>query len=184
MEFPGNPKLETDRLILRKLDITDTEDVYEYAKNSEVTQYVLWETHQSIEDSHEFINWTLERIKKDKVGDWGIQLKETNKIIGTIGFSEFNVQHLCGSIGYTLSKDYWGQGITTEALKMIIRYAFERMNVNRIEAVHFIGNEASGRVMEKAGMQFEGVIRQKVFAKGTFWDVKQYGIVKADYNRK
>ncbi len=65
----------------------------------------------------------------------------------------------------------------TEAVRRLIRFGFEEMKLNRIEAVHAIENEASGKVMQKAGMSFEGVLRQRMFAKGRFCDVKQYAAV-------
>lgn len=181
LKFRGNPALETERLILRKLEIADAKDVFEYARNPEVTKYMTWETHKSIEDAEGFINWTLERYKKDEAGEWGIELKETGRIIGAMGFVQLDLQNSCGVLGYALSKDYWGKGIMTEAVRRLIRFCFEEMKLNRIEAIHASENEASGRVMQKAGMSFEGLLRQKMYAKGRFWDVKQYAILKEDW---
>lgn len=71
----------------------------------------------------------------------------------------------------------------TEAVQRMIRFAFEEMGLNRIEAVHIPENRDSGKVMQKAGMAFEGLIRQKLFAKGKLWDVMQYAIVKEDWSK-
>jgi len=175
-----NPILETERLLLRKLRISDDRDIFEYAKNPEISRYVTWETHKSIEDARAFITWNLERYDKGEIGEWGIELKETGRIIGSIGFVELDTVNFCGTVGYALSKKYWGKGIMTEAVKRIIGFAFEEMGLNRVEAVHIPENEASGRVMQKAGMLYEGLLRQRMFAKGRFWDLKQYAIVKDD----
>lgn len=80
-----NPTLETERLILRKLKISDDKDIFEYAKDPEVSRYVTWEPHKSIEDARAFINWNLERYNKGEIGEWAIELKETGRVIGSIG---------------------------------------------------------------------------------------------------
>jgi [ribosomal protein S5]-alanine N-acetyltransferase len=179
--FKGTPELETERLVLRKLTLQDDEDVFAYASDDEVTRYVTWGSHQSIEDSRKYINFILGRYENDRVGEWGIELKETGRLIGAMGFVNLDIQNSCRGIGYVLSKDYWGTGVMTEALKRIIQFSFEDMKLNRIEAVHAVENGASGKVMQKAGMSYEGLIRQKLFAKGCFNDVKQYAIVKSDW---
>ena len=181
LKFFGTPTLETERLILRKLEISDAQDVFEYAKHPEVARYLTWEAHKSVEDAKGFINWAIEKYKKDESGEWGIELKENGRIIGAMGFVHLDLQNSCGEIGYALSKEYWGMGVMTEAVSRLIRFGFQEMKLNRIEAVHFYGNEASGKVMQKAGMSFEGLLRQKMFVKGKFWDVKQYAIIKEEW---
>jgi ribosomal-protein-alanine N-acetyltransferase len=184
LKYLGNPTLDTERLVLRRLDITDVNDVFDYAKHPEVAKYVTWEAHKSIEDAKGFISWILGRYKNDEAGEWGIELKETGRIIGAMGFVGLDLQNSCGTIGYALSKEYWGKGIMTEAVTRLLSFGFNDMELNRIEAFHAVENEASGKVMQKSGMQFEGILRQKMFAKGKFWDVKQYSIVKGDWLTK
>lgn len=181
LKFCGNPTLETERLILRKLGISDAQDVFEYARYPEVARYTTWDAHKSVEDAKAFIIWTLERYKRDKAGEWGIELKKTGRLVGAMGFVQLDLPNSLGSIGYVLSKEYWGKGIMTEAVRRLIYFGFEEMKLNRIEAVHIPENEASGRVMKKAGMSFEGLLRQRLFSKGKFWDVKQYSIIKKDW---
>ncbi len=108
-KFLNNPTLETERLILRKFDIPDAQDVFEYAKHPEVTKYMTWETHRSVEDSKGYIHWALERYEKDEAGEWGVELKETGRIIGAMGFVQLDLPNFCGAIGYALSKEYWGK---------------------------------------------------------------------------
>jgi [ribosomal protein S5]-alanine N-acetyltransferase len=182
LNFLGYPVLETERLILRRLKTSDAQDMFEFAMHRDVSKYVSWEPHESIERAEKFIKSTIEHYDNDESGELGMELKENGKLIGSMGFVKFNPQDLCGEIGYTLSRDYWGKGIMTEAVKCIIRFAFEEMKINRIEAVHFSENEASGRVMQKAGMSFEGLLRQRRFAKGRYWDLKYYAILKSDWN--
>ena len=101
-----------------------------------------------------------------------------------MGFGKLDRLNSCGHIGYVLAEDYWGQGLITEAIKRIIQFGFENIQLNRIEAVHFMENEASGGAMAKSGMLYEGTIRNGIFAKGKFWDVKQYAIIKDDLAKK
>ena len=182
--FIGNPTLETERLVLRTFETTDAEDVFEYAGQPVVSRYLTWYPHQSISDAADYINLVRERIKKDEAGEWGIQLKEMGRIIGAIGFVNFDQKNSCAELGYVISDQYWGQGIMPEAIKCVIRFAFDKMNLQRIEAVHYLENETSGRAMQKAGMRYEGLLRSKIFAKDKFWDVKLYAITKSDLQNR
>lgn len=183
-KFLGNPLLATNRLILRKFTVEDAMDVFEYAREPEVARYVTWDAHKSIGDSINFINWTLDRYDSDEAGEWAIEYRETGRIIGGMGFVQIDTVNSCGAIGYVLSKEYWGKGLMTEAVKRLIRFGFEEMGLNRIEAVHIPENVASGKVMQKAGMFYEGLLKQKMYAKGRYWDVKQYAAVKDEWSAK
>lgn len=181
--FKGNPTLETERLILRRLAPDDAQDIFAYASDADVTEYVLWPTHKTTEDSRAFISFTLERYEKDLAGDWGVVLKENGRLIGTVGFRWADMDNRSGEIGYVLAKQYWGQGIIPEAAGRVLKFAFEEMGLNRIECYHLLPNEKSGRVMQKLGMTYEGTAREETFAKGRFWDVKQYAILKSDWEK-
>lgn len=181
LKFCGTPAFETERLVCRTLTLDDAGDVFNYARQAEVARYVAWDAHKSIDDSINFINWTINRIDRDESGDWGLEYKDTGRIIGAMGFVSYDAQNFCSGIGYVLSKEYWGKGLMTEAVKKLIRFGFEEMGLNRIEAVHIPQNEASGRVMVKCGMKYEGLLRQRMFAKDRFWDVQQYAILKDDW---
>ena len=179
--FKGTPQLETERLVLRKLTPQDDEDVFEYASDDEVTQYMTWNTHKSIDDARGFISFTLGRYERDEAGEWGIVLKETSKLIGAMGFPWCDMKNKRAEIGYVLSRRFWGQGIMPEAVSRVLKFAFEEMGLNRIECCHFLPNEKSGRVMQKVGMSFEGIAREKFFVKERYWGVKQYAILRSDW---
>jgi len=179
--FLGNPTLETQRLHLRRLALEDAEAVYAYASDPEVTRFVLWETHRNLDDSRAFLQFTLDRYAKDECGEWGIVLKQTGQLIGTIGIVKVSPGHGWCEIGYVIGRPHWRQGYTAEAVRAVIRFAFERMNLNRVEAYHFVENGASGRVMQKVGMAHEGLQRQKFFVKGAHRDIEQYAILREDY---
>jgi len=178
------PVLYTNRLILRKIKLSDAADIYEYASDPEVTKYVAWDVHKSIKDTKKYIKLMKKKYKTQIIGDWGIVLKENNKMIGSCGFVAWNRQHDYAELGYVLSKQYWNRGIMTEAIKKVMDFGFSKMKLNRIEAYHLIDNVASEKVMIKSGMVNEGVVKQKFLANGIYNDAKLYAIVKEDFYSK
>jgi [ribosomal protein S5]-alanine N-acetyltransferase len=173
-KFGDVPKIETDRLILRKITLNDAEDMYLYASNEEVTRYVTWDTHSSLSDTIDFINSFLPQYD----APWGIELKENGKFIGTVHFVWWQQQHNSAEIGYVLSKEYWAKGLITEAARAIISFGFENMDLVRIQARCFLENKGSERVMEKLGMSFEGISRKVMYVKGDYKDLKLYSLLK------
>ncbi|KGX91378.1 GCN5 family N-acetyltransferase [Pontibacillus halophilus JSM 076056 = DSM 19796] len=180
--YPYLPTLETERLRLRKLTLEDVEDIYEYGSNDEVTRYVTWDTHQSLSDSLQFVEFVLQRYEEKEVAPWGIQLKETGKIIGTIDFVSRSPHHRKAEIGYVLSQEHWGKGIVPEAVNELLTFGFTKLDLVRIEARCFIENAKSERVMEKSGMTFEGILRKVMFVKGEHRDLKVYSILKEEFD--
>ena len=175
------PSLETDRLILRKMTLNDAEAVFAYASDPEVTRYVVFDTHRSIKDSKAFLQLVLEQYESGGEAVWGIVYKGDHCFVGTCGFTNWKANHARAEVGYTLSKEYWGQGLMSEAVRAMISFGFERMDLNRIEARCIAENIASARVMEKAGMLYEGTLRQREFIKGVRRDIKIYSILRSEF---
>ncbi|MGG3738918.1 GNAT family N-acetyltransferase [Aeribacillus pallidus] len=177
----GNlPTLETERLLLRKITLDDVEAMFSYASNDEVTKYVTWDTHRSLADTKQYIDFVLSQYENKQIAPWGIESKETKEFIGTIDFVWWQPAHQKAEIGYVISDKYWGKGIATEASKKLIQFGFEEMDLVRIQAICFVENTASARVMEKVGMTFEGILRKAMFVKGKHRDLKMYSIIKSD----
>ena len=143
-------EIETERLHLRPVTLEDAPAMFEYASDETVTRYTF-ATNQSLEETRN--NIALFYLASP-LGRWGIELKENGKFIGTIDLLDLDLCLKKGSIGYVLNKDYWKQGLATEATKAVISLAFEQLGMNKIIAVHDKDNPASGRVMAKSGMQF------------------------------
>lgn len=176
------PVLETERLLLRKVTLDDVEDIFAYGSIEEVTRYVTWDAHRTLSDTKEFVQFILNQYENNKqVAPWGIEFKENGRLIGTINFVAWQPKHHSAELGYVLSPDYWGKGITTEATKKVIEYGFEEMDLIRIQARCFLENIGSSRVMEKAGMTFEGISRKAAFIKGKHQDLKVYSILKDEF---
>ncbi|GAB2540588.1 GNAT family N-acetyltransferase [Gracilibacillus alcaliphilus] len=175
------PSLATERLLLRKITMDDLNDIYYYGSNANVAKYVSWPKHETHTDSKEFIEMTLYQYENNLISPWGIEHREDQKLIGTIGFVSWNPDHQIAEIGYALSEDYWNKGLITEAAKRILTFGFEEMNLVRIQAKCIAANIGSARVMEKAGMTFEGVMRKALFHNDQHWDIKLYAILKEDF---
>ena len=109
-----------------------------------------------------------------------IRLRSNGQLCGGMGLHP-EMQHRRAEIGYWIGVPFWGNGYATEAAREVVRYGFERLNLNRIFATHFKGNEKSGRVLEKIGMRHEGCIRQGVLKSGKFIDLEMYSILREDH---
>ena len=178
------PTLETPRLRLRKLSMRDAQDIFDYSQDPQVARYVLWEAQTSLSEARSYIRFMLRKYRLGEPASWGIEWKETGRIIGTIGFMWIQRDNAAAEVGYSLSRAYWNRGIMTEALAEILRYGFRSLNLNRIEAQHETENPASGAVMRKCGMQREGILRQRLLNKGRFVDVELYAILRRDFSDK
>lgn len=178
------PRLETERLILRRMTQRDSRDMFEYASLPEVTEYLLWSPHENLPDTKRYLKQVEASYKKGEFHDFGIELKKERKFIGTCGFSNLDMPNSRAEIGYVLNPAYWGRGIAAEAAMEVIRFGFEEMGLNRIEARYMVGNEKSRRVMEKCGMTFEGVQRGLIFARDAFCDIGVCSILSREYARQ
>ncbi|WP_054957307.1 GNAT family N-acetyltransferase [Paenibacillus dakarensis] len=172
--------LETERTILRKLRREDEQDIFLYGSDDDVSMYTAWPTHKTIEDTRTYLSKVLNKYNNKAVAPWGIEDKNTGRLIGTAGFMAWNLSHSKAEIGYALSRDYWNQGYMTEVIKKIISFGFNTMKLIRIEANCLPLNLGSARVMEKVGMTYEGTLRKSIFVKGTYEDLKLYSIIIDD----
>ncbi|WP_156314025.1 GNAT family N-acetyltransferase [Lysinibacillus sp. ZYM-1] len=173
------PILKTERLLLRPVTTQDIEAMFVYASRDSVARYVTWQAHTSIEDTKAFVTLILSGYQQGNHLLWGIEYCGT--LIGTIDFVTINDTHKFAEIGYVLSEDYWNKGITTEATKKLIDFGFKELNLVRIQARCFEENIGSQKVMEKSGMQFEGLLRKSMFVKEQYQNVKIYAITDDDY---
>ena len=130
------PDLMTPRLRIRRLTMRDAQDIYRCSRDPEVARHVLWDAHRSIGDSRAYLRYMLRRYRAHEPASWGIELLETGRVIGTIGFMWIQDENASAEVGYSLAREYWNRGIMTEALAAVIRYAFDGMDLNRVEAQH------------------------------------------------
>ena len=182
MNHKGTVTLETKRLILRKFAENDAEAVFRnWASDDEVTKYLTWPTHRSVEASAGYINFCLGTYTEQSSYQWGIVLKETGELFGNISVVKVDEAIQAVELGYVIGRRFWGNGYAAEAAKEVIRFLFEEVGVNRIAARHDVKNPNSGRVMQKAGMQYEGTIRQGDRNNQGIVDCALYSILQCEY---
>ena len=180
--FSRMPNLETTRLLLRPLRVSDTEDMYAYAKSPEVTRYLLWQPHPHMQHTRSYLEYLAGRYRIGMHYEWAVILKEENRMIGTCGFVTIDCTNRRAEVGYVLNPDYRGRGIMPEALTRVLRFGFEMLGLHRIEARYMIGNDASLRVMEKVGMRFEGIARDGMLVKGVYRDIGTAAILQNEFH--
>ena len=178
------PTLETERLILRRIAMRDAKDIFEYSRDPEVARHVLWSAQKDIGEARDYCRYMMKRYRSDQPSSWGIIDKRTEHLVGTIGYMDYSEDNATVELGYSLARWMWNGGYMTEALRRVIAYTFEAMDINRIEAQHELDNPASGRVMEKCGMRKEGELRQRLYNKGRFVDVALYAMLQEDYKKQ
>ena len=176
--------IATRRLALRPARMHDAEDMYEYSKDAEVARHVLWDAHRSIRETRSVLRRMIRDYRFAPPFTYVIELLEEHRVIGTIGLMNFNSVNRSAEIGYSLSRAYWNRGLMTEALNGMLRYCFEELKLNRIEAQHEVENPASGAVMRHAGMRREGTLRKRIYNKGQFRDMELYAILKEEYHAR
>ena len=181
--FSNLPHLHTPRLLLRPMQMRDAADMFEYSKDPQVAQHVLWDAHQSIHQTRAYLRYVLRQYKLGAPSSMCIVEKASGKVIGTIGFMWIQPENRSCEVGYSLSRAHWNRGYMTEALEALLEFGFQDLHMNRIEAQHEVDNPASGRVMAKVGMRQEGILRSRLFNKGRYVDVALYAILKQDYEK-
>ena len=160
MNKAGTQRIETQRMILRRFEIDDAEDMYNnWASDPEVTKYLTWPVHSSVEVTKSLLTDWVTRYADGGYFNWSMEYKETGTAIGNISVVKLREDIGEAIMGYCMSRAYWGQGLMPEALQAVITYLFDVVGLNRIAACHDVNNPKSGRVMDKAGMRPEGVLR-------------------------
>ncbi len=181
--FGELPRIETERLLLRKVTLDDAPDLLVNTSDPEIARYTTWEPYDSIEEARRFLGSVISNYERGEPANWGLELRESGRFIGMCGFMQdfWEPEYACASLGYAIGREHWGKGLTTEAVRAAIAFGFEHLTLNRIEARCVAENTASERVMQKAGMSYEGTLRDNVFCKGRYWDYKVYSILRREY---
>ena len=182
MEHLGTKELETKRLILRRFIMEDAEYMFKnWTNDDEVTKYLTWPSHGDINVTKKIREQWIQKYERNDSYQWAIVLKEINEPIGSIAAVKQDDDIKMVHIGYCIGKKWWNRGIVSEALGAIIKFFFEEVGVNRIESRHDPNNPGSGKVMEKCGMRYEGLLRQADKNNQGIVDAACYGILAEDY---
>ncbi|MED1300725.1 GNAT family N-acetyltransferase [[Bacillus thuringiensis] serovar konkukian] len=173
--------IETERLILRSLQLYDALVIEKLAGDYDVAKTTLSIPNPYPKGSaKDFITHMLQAETDKKVVIFSILAKNTKKLIGVINFN-LNHIHKRGELAYWIGKPYWGNGFGTEAAKALLHYGFNELHLNKIFAAAFTNNPGSWRIMEKIGMKHEGTFNQHVVKSGEPMDITYYGISLDEY---
>jgi ribosomal-protein-alanine N-acetyltransferase len=181
--MPSFPTLRTGRLLLRQFLPTDAPRIQELAGAEEVAAGTFL-PHPYEEGMAEA--WITNQHQSFEAGaavHFAITLARDQAVIGSIGL-EISQAHGHARLGYWLGLPYWNRGYGTEAVKAVLAYGFAQLNLHRIYSPHFLGNNASGRVLQKAGMTYEGRMREHYLRFGRFVDLELYGMLRQDFTER
>jgi ribosomal-protein-alanine N-acetyltransferase len=151
----GTQTIETNRVILRKYNMSDAEDMFRnWVTDPEVSRFFGWEPDKNIEETKSLLSGWIEEYTKPETYHWVIVLKNASQAIGCIYLNEINNEDNSVSVHYLLSRKYWNQGLMTEACKCVLDFAFSVLGVKKVHTLHHVDNPASGKVQQKCGMRY------------------------------
>lgn len=175
--FSPFPLITTERLVLREITTNDANEIFFLRSDKGLLTYLDKAPEKSIDETIAFIG-IIKKNQKDNDGIlWGITLKESNSVIGTICYWRMQKEHYRAEIGYILHPAQQGKGIMNEAIKAVIKYGFETMKLHSIEANVNPGNKASMKLLEKNGFVKEAYFRENYYYNGRFIDSAIYSLL-------
>ncbi len=190
MNHLGTKQLETQRLILRRFELSDAEAMFRnWARDDEVTRFLMWPSHKDIGVSEIILKEWIAKYDDKKFYQWAIVPKSNpdgstgSEPIGSISIVDMDEKSGLVHVGYCIGRKWWHQGITSEALSELLSFFFKEVGVNRIEARHDPRNPNSGKVMTKCGLRYEGTIKQGDWNNQGVCDYSIYGLVREDYEK-
>lgn len=184
MNHLGTKKIETARLILRPFVREDADAMYRnWASDPEVTKFLSWPTYQSVDTAHEILGIWVPQYQDNTFYQWAVELKKLGEVIGSISVVNSDERVDMVEIGFCIGRNWWGQGIMTEAFQKVIDFLFDEVGVQRIEAGHDPQNPASGAVQRKCGLKYEGTFRRRILSNQGITDVAWYSILKEEWKK-
>lgn len=183
INFHPFQNLETERLLLRRLDENDVEEVLALRGNPEIMKYIPRTLSKTKEDALEHIAMIEDKIVSNIGINWGITIKGNSKIMGIIGHYKISPENYRSEIGYMSFPEFNGKGYISEAIKAVVAYGFEQLNLHSIEAIIDPNNIASERVLQKNGFVKEAHILENELWEGKFWDTVIYSLLKRNFQK-
>ena len=177
INFNPFPNLETERLLLRRVNSNDVKEIFALRSNPETMKYIPRPLVKTDEDALEHIAMIDSKIDSNEGINWAITLKDNPKLIGVIGHYRIKPENYRAELGYMLLPEYHGKGIVSEAVKEAVKYGFQVMKLNSLEAIIDPENYASAKVLEKNGFIKEAHLKEYEFFEGRFLDTVIYSIL-------
>jgi ribosomal-protein-alanine N-acetyltransferase len=177
VNFNPFPTIETERLLLRKILMSDVEELFLIRSRIETMKYIGKPLAITISEVEELIQKMNDNLENNLGIAWGISFKNESKIIGSVGYHRIEKEHYRAEIGYQLLPDYWNKGIMNEAVKAIIDYAFNNMKLHSIEAKIDPNNKASAQLLKKNNFISEAHFKENYFFNGEFIDTEIFSLL-------
>lgn len=185
MNHLGTKPLESDWLLLRPCTLEDRDAVYRnWASDPEVTKYLTWPYHTSPEVTSAVLSDWVGQYQQPDFYQWVVVPKSLGEPIGSISVVRKDDKVGKVAIGYCIGRSWWHQGITSEALRLVIDYLIDQVGVNRVESWHDANNPNSGAVMRKCGMTYEGTLRQSDWNNQGVCDTCMYAILAGEWETR
>ena len=181
LNFSPFPTIQTERLILRQLAITDIDVLFEIRSNAEAMKYIDKPLAKTKEDVIALYNAMQENLEKNTGIMWVIQYKENPTMLGYIGFWRIDTTNHRGEIGYTLLPQHFRKGIGSEAIAAALQHSFTKLNFHSVMADTNPKNKASQNILEKHGFIREAYFRENYNFNGVFLDSAVYGLLGSDW---
>lgn len=169
------------KINLRPMRPEDAPSIRLHAKDRDVAKYTLIPHPYRLADAERFLEYSEEQVMLGRGMHFGIEDKATNQIIGVVGLEGIDHNNRRTEIGYWLGRKYWNQGFVTEAVCLVLRYAFTELNMKRVYAHVFPGNVASERLLLRCGFTYEGVLRSACYRRGRWFDCIVYAILREEF---
>ena len=180
--FTHFPSLTTTRLLLRNILPGDAEALFAILSDEEAMEFYGHEPHQSLDDTRELIRQIQARYAQQEALRWGITLPGEDRLIGSCSLFHFDAGFHRAETGYELNRAFWGKGIMTEAMSVILTFGFRELGLHRVEAIIDIANERSKSLLLKLGFTYEGNLRQRFPFRDHFEDEHYFGLLKDEWH--
>ncbi len=176
--------LHTNRLDLREPRLTDTADIFAIKSDPVVTEGYCTEAYTTVDRATSWISMVIEGYGRSEHIMWFITLAGQQRVIGNCTLWNLDLPSRCGELGYEFHKDFWKKGYASEAVLEVVKFGFEKMGLNRIEAVPFNHNTPSVMLLERTGFTLEGTMREKRLFKGHYHDQVIYAMLRKDWENR
>ena len=172
--------LAGELVCMRPLQESDIPEILKHVSAPEIPQNTFVPQPYPPEAAGEFVQQAQENWRSDAGYTFAIIDRASGQFAGCMGIHPVD-KHRRAEVGYWIGKTFWGRGLATAALRLLLQFGFEDLQLNRIEAGHFLHNPASGRVMQKANMRYESLRRGYVLHREQYKDLAWYAILREDY---
>jgi ribosomal-protein-alanine N-acetyltransferase len=176
------PILETERLKLVQVENEHSQSFYDIMSRDEVTKYYGMDSLQSVEEASKIVGSFKKTFKSNRGIRWGIVLKDSGDFVGTLGLNNLSTWSKKSEIGFELHPSHWNKGITTEAIKEVLRFSFKDLGLFRMGAITYPQNEASIQLLKRLGFTKEGSLRGYLYQGNQSHDALIFSLLSTEWN--